>query len=113
MNKPVPKIVLKGLKKRFGPKVVLDGIDLELATGESLVVIGGSGSGKSVLLKCVIGIMEPDAGTVLIDGEETTHLSPGERTRVMHKFGMSARPRMAAASSSATDATVFVLRIPP
>jgi phospholipid/cholesterol/gamma-HCH transport system ATP-binding protein len=88
MNKPVPKIVLKGLKKRFGPKVVLDGIDLELATGESLVVIGGSGSGKSVLLKCVIGIMEPDAGTVLIDGEETTHLSPGERTRVMHKFGM-------------------------
>jgi phospholipid/cholesterol/gamma-HCH transport system ATP-binding protein len=88
MNKPVPKIVLKGLKKRFGPKVVLDGIDLELTTGESLVVIGGSGSGKSVLLKCVIGIMEPDAGTVLIDGEETTHLSPGERTRVMHKFGM-------------------------
>jgi phospholipid/cholesterol/gamma-HCH transport system ATP-binding protein len=88
MNKSVPKIVLKGLKKRFGPKVVLDGIDLELTTGESLVVIGGSGSGKSVLLKCVIGIMEPDAGTVLIDGEETTHLSPGERTRVMHKFGM-------------------------
>jgi phospholipid/cholesterol/gamma-HCH transport system ATP-binding protein len=88
MNQAIPKIALKGLKKRFGPKVVLDGIDLEVATGESLVVIGGSGTGKSVLLKCVIGIMEPDAGTVLIDGEETTHLSPSERTRVMRKFGM-------------------------
>ena len=60
MNKAVPKIALKGLKKRFGPKVVLDGIDLEIATGESLVVIGGSGTGKSVLLKCIIGIIDPE-----------------------------------------------------
>jgi len=88
MNKAVPKIALKGLKKRFGPKVVLDGIDLEIATGESLVVIGGSGSGKSVLLKCIIGIIDPDDGTVLIDGEDTTHLTGSNRTELMRKFGM-------------------------
>ncbi|HXV23292.1 MAG TPA: ATP-binding cassette domain-containing protein [Alphaproteobacteria bacterium] len=88
MNRPAPKIALKGLKKRFGPKIVLDGIDLEVMTGESLVVIGGSGTGKSVMLKCTIGIIEPDEGTVLIDGEDTTHLSSAERTRVMRKFGM-------------------------
>ena len=88
MNKAVPKIALKGLKKRFGPKVVLDGIDLEIATGESLVVIGGSGTGKSVLLKCIIGIIDPDDGTVLIDGEDTTHLTGSNRTELMRKFGM-------------------------
>jgi phospholipid/cholesterol/gamma-HCH transport system ATP-binding protein len=88
MNKAAPKIALKGLKKRFGPKVVLDGIDLEVATGESLVVIGGSGTGKSVLLKCIIGIIEPDEGAVLIDGEDTTHLAGADRTQLMRKFGM-------------------------
>jgi phospholipid/cholesterol/gamma-HCH transport system ATP-binding protein len=88
MNKAVPKIALKGLKKRFGAKVVLDGIDLEIATGESLVVIGGSGTGKSVLLKCIIGIIDPDDGTVLIDGEDTTHLTGSNRTELMRKFGM-------------------------
>ncbi len=88
MNRPAPKIALKGLKKRFGPKVVLDGIDLEVVTGESVVVIGGSGTGKSVMLKCVIGIIEPDEGTVLIDGDDTTHLTGNDRTQVMRKFGM-------------------------
>jgi phospholipid/cholesterol/gamma-HCH transport system ATP-binding protein len=88
MNRAVPKIELRGIKKRFGPKIVLDGIDLEVATGESLVVIGGSGTGKSVLLKCIIGIIDPDEGTVLIDGEDTTHLAGADRTRLMRKFGM-------------------------
>ncbi len=88
MNRAAAKIALQGIKKRFGPKIVLDGIDLEVTAGESLVVIGGSGTGKSVLLKCIIGIIEPDEGTVLIDGEDTTHLAGAERTRVMRKFGM-------------------------
>ncbi len=88
MNRAAAKIAVKGLKKRFGPKIVLDGIDLEVATGESVVVIGGSGTGKSVMLKCIIGIIEPDQGTVLIEGEDTTHLAGVERTRVMRKFGM-------------------------
>jgi phospholipid/cholesterol/gamma-HCH transport system ATP-binding protein len=83
-----PKIQVRGLRKRFGPKVVLDGIDLDVGTGESMVVIGGSGSGKSVLIKCILGLIRPDSGSILIDGEETTRLDARGRERVMAKFGM-------------------------
>jgi len=84
-----PKIQLRGITKRFGKKVVLDSIDLDVIPGESLVVIGGSGSGKSVLLKCILGLLTPDAGTVMIDGEDVTHMSLRQREKkVMHKFGM-------------------------
>jgi phospholipid/cholesterol/gamma-HCH transport system ATP-binding protein len=82
------KIALRGVTKAFGTKQVLRGIDLDVTAGESLVVIGGSGSGKSVLLKCILGLMEPDSGSIKIDGEETANLSDRERTRVMRKFGM-------------------------
>ena len=82
------KIELRGLCKRFGPKVVLDGIDLVIEPGESLVVMGGSGSGKSVLIKCILGLVTPDAGTVLIDGQEITHLRGRARDRMLQKFGM-------------------------
>jgi phospholipid/cholesterol/gamma-HCH transport system ATP-binding protein len=84
----VPKISLRSVTKSFGAKQVLRGIDLDVATGESVVVIGGSGTGKSVLLKCILGLMEPDAGSIKIDGEETTRLGDAERNRVMRKFGM-------------------------
>ncbi|MBV9833320.1 MAG: ATP-binding cassette domain-containing protein [Alphaproteobacteria bacterium] len=84
----VPRIAISGLRKSFGPKKVLDGIDVEVAIGESLVVIGGSGSGKSVLLKCILGLMQPDSGSIRIDGEETVGLRRAERARVMRKFGM-------------------------
>ncbi len=83
-----PKISLRGVTKAFGAKQVLRGVDLDVATGESMVVIGGSGSGKSVLLKCIIGLMRPDSGSIKIDGEETVGLSDRDRTRVMRKFGM-------------------------
>ncbi|NDF13172.1 MAG: ABC transporter ATP-binding protein [Proteobacteria bacterium] len=82
------KIELTGVCKRFGPKVVLDGVDLAIEKGESLVVIGGSGTGKSVLIKCILGILTPDSGSIKIDGQEVTHLSRKERQAVMHKFGM-------------------------
>ena len=82
------KITLSSVKKRFGPKVVLDGVDLSLAAGESLVVIGGSGTGKSVLLKCILGLLEPEEGSIAIDGEETVGLSGSARERVLRKFGM-------------------------
>lgn len=84
----VPKISLSGVKKAFGPKVVLDGIDLDVKRGESVVIIGGSGTGKSVLLKCVLGILQPDAGSIRIDGEDTTHIGGRDRERAMSKFGM-------------------------
>jgi phospholipid/cholesterol/gamma-HCH transport system ATP-binding protein len=83
-----PKIELRGVKKRFGPKVVLDGIDLVLERGQSLVVIGGSGTGKSVTIKCVLGILRPDEGTILVDGQDVTRLRGRAREAMLKKFGM-------------------------
>lgn len=84
-----PKIEISGLYKAFGHKKVLDGIDLTIDKGESLVVIGGSGTGKSVLIKCILGIITPDSGSIKIDGEEVTKLSFKERQeKIMRKFGM-------------------------
>ena len=87
MNQP-PKIQVRDLRKAFGPKVVLDGVNVDIAAGESLVVIGGSGTGKSVLIKNIIGLLQPDSGSIKIDGEEVTTMSPRERERVTAKFGM-------------------------
>ena len=83
-----PTIRIRGLKKSFGSNVVLDGVDLDIGKGESLVVIGGSGSGKSVLLKCILGLLTPEAGSIQVDGEETVGLSSRELDRVRRKFGM-------------------------
>lgn len=81
------KIIVKNLHKSFGSKHVLRGLDLEVKKGESLVVIGGSGTGKSVLIKSIIGLLNPDNGSVLIDGEEITNLSGKKHAKVMQKFG--------------------------
>ena len=85
---PAPKIALRGVTKSFGAKKVLQGVDLDVAPGESMVVIGGSGTGKSVLLKCILGLLVPDRGSIHVDGEETVGLSDRNRARVMRKFGM-------------------------
>jgi phospholipid/cholesterol/gamma-HCH transport system ATP-binding protein len=82
------KIEVRGLRKAFGSKVVLNGVDLDLPAGESLVVIGGSGTGKSVLIKNIIGILQPDAGSIKIDGVEVVGMRQSEREAIMHKFGM-------------------------
>jgi phospholipid/cholesterol/gamma-HCH transport system ATP-binding protein len=82
------KIVIKGLYKSFGPKKVLQGVDLEIDAGESVVVIGGSGTGKSVLLKCILGLLQPDRGTIEVDGRPILGLGGAERDRYMAKFGM-------------------------
>ncbi len=83
-----PKIRLSGVHKSFGPKHVLRGVDLDVQPGESVVVIGGSGTGKSVMLKCVLGILSPDTGTVSIDGTDTTKLKGRDRIDLMERFGM-------------------------
>ncbi len=82
------KISIRGLKKSFGPKLVLDGIDLDIGVRESIVVIGGSGTGKSVLVKCIIGLLEPDGGSIKIDGQEVVGMPTRERDELMQKFGM-------------------------
>jgi len=83
-----PKILLRDVKKSFGPKKVLDGVNLTVNSGESLVIIGGSGTGKSVTLKCILGLIHPDSGSIQIDGEESCHLKGAARDAMMRKFGM-------------------------
>ncbi len=83
-----PKICIRGLCKAFGSKRVLDGLDLDVGTGESLVVIGGSGTGKSVLLKCVLGLLRADAGSITVDGEEVLGATVDRREAINRKFGM-------------------------
>ena len=82
------KIKISNLHKAFGKKVVLDGVDLELRKGESLVVIGGSGTGKSVLIKCIQGLLTPDSGSILIDGEETVGADREQQAALHSKMGM-------------------------
>ncbi len=84
----LPKIRIRGLKKRFGDKQVLDGVDLDVMSGTSMVVIGGSGSGKSVLLKSILGLVEPDEGSIEIDGRDVLQMTRRERDVVNRGIGM-------------------------
>ncbi len=83
-----PKIRLIDVHKSFGDKRVLRGVNLDIGQAESVVVIGGSGTGKSVMLKCILGLMRPERGSILIDGRETVGLNGTERVRLMTRFGM-------------------------
>ena len=84
-----PKIRIRGLKKAFGDKVVLDGVDLDVMPGTSMVVIGGSGTRcKSVLLKSILGLIQPDAGVIEIDGRDVLHMTRRERDAVNRQIGM-------------------------
>ncbi len=88
MSNQTPKLRIRGLYKRFGSKQVLDGVDLEVPQGTSMVVIGGSGSGKSVLLKCVLGLIEPDDGVIEIDGQDILKQPRRERQEARSRIGM-------------------------
>ena len=81
-------ISIRGLRKRLGTRNVLDGVDLDINTGESVVVLGPSGTGKSVLLKHIIGLMRPDAGSIEIDGEQMVGLRESEMNVIRRRFGM-------------------------
>lgn len=83
-----PKIKLTDVHKKFGKKVVLDGVHLQVLPGESLVIIGGSGSGKSVTIKSVLGLIKPDSGTIEVDGEDITHHTFSQRAPMLQKIGM-------------------------
>ena len=82
------KIQLKNVHKGFGPKKVLQGINLGVPKGQSVVIIGGSGTGKSVMLKCILGILNPDQGEIYVDGEDVTKFSGRARKKILSKFGM-------------------------
>lgn len=81
-------IRIRGLRKKLGSKQVLDGVDLDVETGESIVVMGRSGTGKSVLLKHVIGLMAPDAGSIEVDGEEIVGLPERDLNEIRKRFGL-------------------------
>ncbi|MCX7793772.1 MAG: ABC transporter ATP-binding protein [Thermodesulfovibrionales bacterium] len=81
-------IEIKELYKSFGPKEVLKGVNLTIEKGESMVIIGGSGSGKSVLLKHIIGLLRPDTGSIFIEGLDVTKLNEKDLYKVRKKFGM-------------------------
>jgi phospholipid/cholesterol/gamma-HCH transport system ATP-binding protein len=81
-------IEMRDVRKSFGSKRVLDGINLKVEKGQSVVIIGGSGTGKSVMLKSVLGIIHPEEGSIHVDGEETIGIPARERKAVLSRFGM-------------------------
>jgi phospholipid/cholesterol/gamma-HCH transport system ATP-binding protein len=84
----VPKLAWKGVHKRFGAASVLDGLDLSVEAGRSLVIIGGSGQGKSVTLKVALGLMQPDAGQIALEGVDVSGLGASARRRLFSRFGV-------------------------
>jgi phospholipid/cholesterol/gamma-HCH transport system ATP-binding protein len=88
LTRAAPKLELRGVKKSFAGKVVLDGVDIAVERGRSLVIIGGSGQGKSVSIKIAIGLMRPDAGQVFVDGREVSRLGGAAQRRLASEFGM-------------------------
>jgi phospholipid/cholesterol/gamma-HCH transport system ATP-binding protein len=104
------KIRLEGLVKSFGKKKVLDGVDLEIADGESLVIIGASGTGKSVTLKHIIGLMKPDSGRVIVDEVAIDDLDNREITEFRARFGMAFQEGALFDSMNVFDNVAFPLR---
>src|SRR5512139_3022617 len=110
MPSPEPKIRLEQVSKAFDGKVVLDRLDLEIAAGDSVVVLGGSGTGKSVLLKHMIGLLRPDAGRVTVDGTDLAALDDREITSFRRRFGMSFQEGALFDSMTVWDNVAFPLK---
>jgi len=103
-------IAVRELRKRFGPHRVLDGVSLQIERGESFVIIGRSGGGKSVILKHVIGLLRPDSGGVLVDGEDICGMSERQLLKVRRKFGMLFQSAALFDSMTVEENVGFVLR---
>jgi phospholipid/cholesterol/gamma-HCH transport system ATP-binding protein len=103
-------IAARELRKDFGPHRVLDGVSLQIERGESFVIIGRSGGGKSVILKHLIGLLRPDGGAVLVDGEDICGMSERQLLKVRRKFGMLFQSAALFDSMSVEENVGFVLR---
>ncbi len=88
MTEAIPKLAWKGVTKRFEGRTVLDGLDLSVAPGKSLVIIGGSGQGKSVTIKTALGLMRPEAGKIELDGKNVVGLPDGVRRKLFSRVGV-------------------------
>ncbi|MEJ2190474.1 MAG: ATP-binding cassette domain-containing protein, partial [Acidobacteriota bacterium] len=105
-----PMISVIGLSKSFADNEVLKGVDLEVLRGESLVIVGGSGAGKSVLLKHLIGLLQPDHGNVVVDGVDLTLVSPETALELRKRFGMSFQEGALFDSMTVFDNIAFPIR---
>src|SRR5271163_1784143 len=103
-------IEVRNLQKSFGAQKVLDDVSFRIENGESVVIIGRSGGGKSVLLKHIIGLLQPDAGAVVIDGENIVAMNERQLLRVRRKFGMVFQGAALFDSMSVADNVAFGLR---
>src|SRR5215207_4344930 len=103
-------IEVRGLKKSFGSHTILDGVNFRIEKGESVVIIGRSGGGKSVLLKHLVGLLRPDAGEVLIEDENIVPMNERELLRVRHKFGMLFQGAALFDSMTVADNVAFAFR---
>jgi phospholipid/cholesterol/gamma-HCH transport system ATP-binding protein len=103
-------IETRQLRKSFGPQRVLDGVDLRIETGEAVVIIGRSGGGKSILLKHLIGLLQPDAGEVLVDGEPIARMSERRLLEVRRRFGMLFQSAALFDSLNVRENVAFALR---
>jgi phospholipid/cholesterol/gamma-HCH transport system ATP-binding protein len=105
-----PKIAMRDVHKSFGSLHVLNGLSLEVMTGESVVIVGGSGTGKSVTLKHMIGLLRPDSGQVIVRGQDLSQLSSRELNAIRRYFGMSFQEGALFDSMSVFDNIAFPLR---
>ena len=106
----MPVISLQHLHKSFGEKKVLEDMSLDVERGESVVIVGGSGTGKSVTLKHIIGLLHPDRGHVIVDGEDMTEMEPVELNAFRRRFGMSFQEGALFDSMSVYENIAFPLR---
>ena len=109
-NPADPMISVIGLYKSFGEKEVLRGVDLEIGRGESLMLVGGSGAGKSVFIKHLIGLLQPDEGHVVVDGVDLTHASPEAVLELRKRFGMTFQEGALFDSMTVGDNIAFPIR---
>jgi phospholipid/cholesterol/gamma-HCH transport system ATP-binding protein len=105
-----PLIRIRGLTRRFGDNEVLRGVDLDVRKGTTVVILGASGSGKSVLMKHIIGLLRPDAGSVTVDGEDLCAASDRDLDRIRRKFGMVFQMAALFDSMTVLDNVAFPLR---
>ena len=105
-----PMLEVRGLRKRFGTREVLKGLDFVVERGHVLVILGGSGRGKSVLMKHLIGLLQPDEGQVIVDGEDISRMGPVALKRVRNKFGMVFQQGALFDSMTNADNVAFPLR---
>jgi phospholipid/cholesterol/gamma-HCH transport system ATP-binding protein len=104
-------IELKGVKKHFENKEVLKGIDAKLEEGKCNMIIGGSGSGKTVLMKCIVGLMKPDSGEIFYDGRDFHHMKYGQQRKIRQELGMLFQYSALFDSMSVEDNVAFPLRL--